>query len=77
MRMMSSLKPNMPKRLLSLLGFIPAARKFSNRWINSRSGLKHHLWFSEGEAPVTILDTSAGFDMVFKELGRIEYGIFA
>ncbi|GAA4340715.1 hypothetical protein GCM10023149_52380 [Mucilaginibacter gynuensis] len=30
-----------------------------------------------GEAPVTILDTSAGFDMVFKELGRIEYGIFA
>ena len=30
-----------------------------------------------GEAPVTILDTSAGFDMVFKELGRIEHGIFA
>ncbi|MDN5284132.1 MAG: putative toxin-antitoxin system antitoxin component, family [Mucilaginibacter sp.] len=31
----------------------------------------------KGEAPVTILDTSAGFDMVFKELGRIEHGIFA
>ncbi|WP_432211742.1 type II RES/Xre toxin-antitoxin system antitoxin [Mucilaginibacter rubeus] len=30
-----------------------------------------------GEAPVTILDTSVGFDMVFKELGRIEHGIFA
>lgn len=30
-----------------------------------------------GEAPITILDTSAGFDMVFKELGRIEHGIFA
>jgi putative toxin-antitoxin system antitoxin component (TIGR02293 family) len=30
-----------------------------------------------GEAPVTILDTSAGFDMIFKELGRIEHGIFA
>ena len=30
-----------------------------------------------GEAPVTILDTSAGFDIVFKELGRIEHGIFA
>ena len=31
----------------------------------------------KGEAPVTILDTSAGFDMVFRELGRIEHGIFA
>jgi putative toxin-antitoxin system antitoxin component (TIGR02293 family) len=30
-----------------------------------------------GEAPVTILDTSAGFDLVFKELGRIEHGVFA
>jgi putative toxin-antitoxin system antitoxin component (TIGR02293 family) len=31
----------------------------------------------KGEAPITILDTSAGFDLVFKELGRIEHGIFA
>jgi putative toxin-antitoxin system antitoxin component (TIGR02293 family) len=30
-----------------------------------------------GEAPVSLLDTSAGFDMVFTELGRIEHGIFA
>jgi len=29
------------------------------------------------ESPVTLLDTSFGFDMVFKELGRIEHGIFA
>jgi putative toxin-antitoxin system antitoxin component (TIGR02293 family) len=29
------------------------------------------------EAPVSFLDTSAGFDMVFTELGRIEHGIFA
>jgi putative toxin-antitoxin system antitoxin component (TIGR02293 family) len=28
-----------------------------------------------GEAPVSFLDTSAGFDMVFNELGRIEHGI--
>ena len=44
---------------------------------------KFKLWVKtpslvfNGEAPVTILDTSAGFDMVFKELGRIEHGIFA
>lgn len=44
---------------------------------------KFKLWMKapsfvfNGEAPVTILDTSAGFDMVFKELGRIEHGIFA
>ncbi|MCO5945304.1 type II RES/Xre toxin-antitoxin system antitoxin [Mucilaginibacter flavidus] len=44
---------------------------------------KFKLWIKapslifNGEAPVTILDTSAGFDMVFRELGRIEHGIFA
>jgi putative toxin-antitoxin system antitoxin component (TIGR02293 family) len=44
---------------------------------------KFKLWVKtpslvfKGEAPVTMLDTSAGFDMVFKELGRIEHGIFA
>lgn len=41
------------------------------RWIKAPSVVFN------GEAPVSILDTSAGFDMVFKELGRIEHGIFA
>lgn len=31
----------------------------------------------KGETPVSLLDTSFGFNMVFKELGRIEHGIFA
>ncbi len=30
-----------------------------------------------GESPLSILDTSIGFDMVLSELGRIEHGIFA
>lgn len=44
---------------------------------------KFKLWMKapslvfNNEAPVSLLDTSAGFDMVFTELGRIEYGIFA
>jgi putative toxin-antitoxin system antitoxin component (TIGR02293 family) len=44
---------------------------------------KFKLWIKapghvfKGEAPVDLLDTSAGFDMVFKELGRIEHGVFA
>ncbi len=44
---------------------------------------KFKLWIKapslifNGEAPVSVLDTSAGFDMVFTELGRIEHGIFA
>ncbi|MGN6394920.1 MAG: type II RES/Xre toxin-antitoxin system antitoxin [Mucilaginibacter sp.] len=44
---------------------------------------KFKLWMKtpglifNGEAPVSMLDTSAGFDMVFRELGRIEHGIFA
>jgi len=43
---------------------------------------KFKLWVKapslvfNGEAPVSFLDTSAGFDMVFNELGRIEHGIF-
>ena len=43
---------------------------------------KFKLWIKtpslifNGEAPVSFLDTSAGFDMVFNELGRIEHGIF-
>ena len=31
----------------------------------------------KGETPASLLDTSIGFDMIFKELGRIEHGIFA
>lgn len=44
---------------------------------------KFKLWIKapslifNGEAPISLLDTSAGFDMVFTELGRIEHGIFA
>ena len=30
-----------------------------------------------GESPLSILDTSIGFDMVLTELGRMEHGIFA
>ena len=29
------------------------------------------------ETPLSLLDTSVGFDIVLKELGRIEHGIFA
>lgn len=29
------------------------------------------------ETPISLLDTSVGFDMVLRELGRIEHGIFA
>jgi putative toxin-antitoxin system antitoxin component (TIGR02293 family) len=39
--------------------------------------MKTPLYVFKGEAPVSLLDTSIGFDIVFKELGRIEHGIFA
>jgi uncharacterized protein (DUF2384 family) len=39
--------------------------------------MKTPLHVFKGETPVSLLDTAIGFDMVFKELGRIEYGIFA
>nr|WP_249665389.1 antitoxin Xre/MbcA/ParS toxin-binding domain-containing protein [Mucilaginibacter sp. Bleaf8] len=31
----------------------------------------------QSEMPVSLLDTSVGFDLVLRELGRIEHGIFA
>jgi len=39
--------------------------------------MKTPLHVFKGETPVSLLDTSVGFDIVFKELGRIEHGIFA
>lgn len=42
-----------------------------------KTWMKTPLHAFKGEAPVSLLDTSIGFDMVFKELGRIEHGIFA
>ncbi len=41
------------------------------QWMKTPS----HLY--KGDTPISLLDTSIGFDMVFKELGRIEHGIFA
>lgn len=44
---------------------------------------KFKLWMKtpnyafKNEVPVSLLDTSIGFSMVLKELGRIEHGIFA
>lgn len=37
--------------------------------------LPNHIF--NNEAPLSLLDNSFGFDMIFNELGRIEHGIFA
>jgi putative toxin-antitoxin system antitoxin component (TIGR02293 family) len=42
-----------------------------------KSWMKTPLFVFKNETPISLLDTSIGFDMVFKELGRIEHGIFA
>lgn len=42
-----------------------------------KTWMKSPVHAFKGEAPVSLLDTSLGFDIVFKELGRIEHGIFA
>ena len=42
-----------------------------------KTWIKTPLHVFKGETPVSLLDTSVGFDMVFRELGRIEHGIFA
>jgi putative toxin-antitoxin system antitoxin component (TIGR02293 family) len=42
-----------------------------------KTWMKTPLYVFKGECPVSLLDSSIGFDMIFKELGRIEHGIFA
>ncbi|MCW3116376.1 MAG: hypothetical protein JWM28_458 [Chitinophagaceae bacterium] len=42
-----------------------------------KTWMKSPVHAFRGVTPVSLLDTSIGFDMVFKELGRIEHGIFA
>jgi|SRR6185437_5718432 len=42
-----------------------------------KTWMKTPLHVFKGETPVSLLDSSVGFDIVFKELGRIEHGIFA
>lgn len=42
-----------------------------------KTWMKTPLHVFKGETPVSLLDSSVGFDMVFKELGRIEHGVFA
>ncbi|HEY0246162.1 MAG TPA: antitoxin Xre/MbcA/ParS toxin-binding domain-containing protein [Mucilaginibacter sp.] len=42
-----------------------------------KTWMKTPLHVFKGDCPVSLLDTSIGFDMIFKELGRIEHGIFA
>ncbi len=42
-----------------------------------KAWMKTPLYVFKNQTPFSLLDTSIGFDMVFKELGRIEHGIFA
>lgn len=42
-----------------------------------KTWMKTPLHVFKGETPISLLDSSVGFDMVFKELGRIEHGVFA
>ncbi len=39
--------------------------------------LKHENQALKNTAPIKLLDTSTGIDMVFKTLGRMEHGIFS
>jgi len=42
-----------------------------------KTWMRTPLYVFHGETPVSLLDTSVGFDIIFTELGRIEHGIFA
>jgi putative toxin-antitoxin system antitoxin component (TIGR02293 family) len=42
-----------------------------------KSWMKTPSHVFKNETPVSLLDTSFGFNLVFRELGRIEHGIFA
>lgn len=44
---------------------------------NFKTWMKTPSLIFNGNTPLSLLDTSVGFHMIFTELGRIEYGIFA
>lgn len=44
---------------------------------NFNDWMKTPNYTLNGEAPINLLDTSIGFDLIIQTLGRIEYGIFS
>jgi putative toxin-antitoxin system antitoxin component (TIGR02293 family) len=42
-----------------------------------KAWMKTPVHVFQNETPVSLLDTAIGFEILFKELGRIEHGIFA
>ncbi|TCD00824.1 DUF2384 domain-containing protein [Pedobacter psychroterrae] len=44
---------------------------------NFNDWMKTPNYTLNGEAPLNLLDTSIGFDLIIQTLGRIEYGIFS
>ena len=67
----------MLKRPLSLPGLYTRGEEVFGSMDKFKSWMKTPSHIFKGETPVSLLDTSFGFNMVFRELGRIEHGIFA
>jgi putative toxin-antitoxin system antitoxin component (TIGR02293 family) len=44
---------------------------------NFNDWMKTPNYTLNGETPLSLLDTSIGFDLVFQAIGRIEYGVFS
>lgn len=44
---------------------------------NFNDWMKTPNYTLNGEAPLNLLDTSIGFDLILQTLGRIEYGVFS
>ena len=69
--------PQVSDRVLLLADVFARAQDVFGSKDSARKWLKHESTALGGIAPYTLLDTTAGAELVLRELGRIEYGVVA
>ncbi|GAA4313339.1 type II RES/Xre toxin-antitoxin system antitoxin [Compostibacter hankyongensis] len=71
------LAPDLSERALLLSQLYHKGKAVFGDAANFNDWLRTPLPAFRQQAPITLLDTSFGFQLIMEELGRIEYGIFA
>jgi putative toxin-antitoxin system antitoxin component (TIGR02293 family) len=71
------IKPEYAEKAVELVRLYTRGEEVFGSLERFKLWMKTPVHVFRGETPVSLLDTSVGFDIIFKELGRIEHGIFA
>ncbi|MGH2645515.1 MAG: type II RES/Xre toxin-antitoxin system antitoxin [Chitinophagaceae bacterium] len=71
------LSPDISERALMLARLYERGLEVFENSDNFTDWLRTPLPAFNGQQPIQLLDTSFGFQLIFDELGRIEYGVFS